>query len=173
MPNFRRYYIPHAIIFITCVTNHRYPYLESSKSVDLFFHTVERVQDIYNFDLLAFVVLPDHFHWLMEIGDPSGDFSKVMHSIKRNYTINYKKVHNLEMPLSIWQKRFWDHIIRDEEDMEHHVDYVHWNPVKHGYTRKPEEWVYSSYEKWLDKGYYERGWGWMEEPAGIRGMEIE
>lgn len=91
MPDFRRYYIPNAIVFITTVTRERIPYLQSEEDIKLFWETIRRVQEIHPFHLLAYVILPDHFHWLMRADDPKGNFSKVIHSVKRNYTVNYKK----------------------------------------------------------------------------------
>jgi len=141
MPNIRRFYIPNAIVFITCVTKDRYPYLKSKKDVDLFLATLSKVKEIISFELLAYVVLPDHFHWLMKVNKPTGNFSKVMHSVKRNFTHNYKQVHNIQRTINIWQRGFWDHVIRDERDLELHFDCIHWNPIKHGYVTQPEDWV--------------------------------
>ena len=157
MPNFHRFYIPDSVVFITWVTQDRYPYLKSKEDVDLFFETISRANEINPFELLAYVILPDHFHWLMKVDDPAGNFSKIMHSIKRNSTLNYKRAHEIQTPISIWQSRFWDHVIRDEADLERHFDYIHWNPVKHGYISKPEDWSYSTYKNWVVEGHYEHG----------------
>ncbi len=173
MPNFRRYYIPGAIIFITGVTHHRLPYLRKEADVALFFDTLRRVQQIHPFHLLAYVILPDHFHWLMQVENESGNFSDVMHSIKRNFTLNYKKAHDMTRSLTLWQARFWDHVIRNEADLEKHFDYIHWNPVKHGFVQYPEEWPYSTYRHWLDLDYYKPEWGRKEEPANIKDMNFE
>jgi putative transposase len=173
MPNFRRYYIPNAIVFITGVTRDRTPYLGPEDDVQLFFETLRRVQEIHPFRLLAYVVLPDHFHWLMRVDDEKGDFSRVLHSVKRNYTLNFKKAHAISSSLKLWQSRFWDHVIRDQSDLNNHFDYVHWNPVKHGYVQRPEDWRHSTYLHWLERGYYEPGWGCAEEPSGVVGMDFE
>lgn len=173
MPDFRRYYIPNAIVFITTVTRERIPYLQSEEDIKLFWETIRRVQEIHPFHLLAYVILPDHFHWLMRADDPKGNFSKVIHSVKRNYTVNYKKMHDIKTPLSIWQERFWDHIIRDEDDLATHIDYIHWNPVKHDYVAQPEGWHSSSYLLWFEKGYYPQGWGMHGEPVSIKNMRSE
>ncbi|MFO7740806.1 MAG: transposase, partial [Anaerolineae bacterium] len=149
MPSFRRYYIPDAIVFITAVTHHRKPYLACDDDLDLFWDTLRRVQHIHPFHLLAYVILPDHFHWLIQIEDESGNFSKVLHSAKRNYTLNFKKAHGITTPLSVWQSRFWDHVIRDEHDLNNHFDYIHWNPVKHGYAEHPESWSQSTFLHWV------------------------
>jgi putative transposase len=58
----------------------------------------------------------------------------------------------------IWQKRFWEHKIRDEEDFRRHVNYIHYNPVKHGLTRCPHQWPHSSFRRWVDEGYYSVDW---------------
>ncbi len=173
MPNFKRYYIPNAVVFITGVTRDRIFYLEADDDIKLFWETLRQVQKIHPFHLMAYVILPDHFHWLMRVVDESGDFSTVLHSIKRNYTFNFKKAHGVTAALSLWQERFWDHIIRDEHDLNNHFDYIHWNPVKHGYVQRPEGWPHSTYKYWLKRGYYEPGWGCVEEPVSIRDMNLE
>ena len=173
MPDYRRFYFLNAIVFITCVTRNRNPYLKSNSDINLFFDTLAIVKEIYLFELLAHVVLPDHFHWLMQLDNPSGNFSKVMQSIKRNYTRNYKSAHNVQKSLSIWQRGFWDHVIRDEQDLENHLDYIHWNPIKHGYVNRPEDWPCSTYRDWVGLGVYETGWGWVEKPNNINGMDFE
>jgi putative transposase len=173
MPNFRRYYVPNAVVFITAVTKDRVPYFERQDNVELFWDTLRRVQSIHPFGLLAYVLLPDHFHWLMRVEREDGDFSVVMHSIKRNYTLNFKRAHGITRPFSLWQSRFWDHVIRDGEDLENHFDYVHWNPVKHGYVRRPEEWRDSTFVYWLERGYYEPDWAYEGEPVNIAQMDFE
>ena len=155
------------------MTHNRYPYLKINADIDLFFITLERVKELFPFDLLAYVILPDHFHWLMKVGDPTGNLSKIMHSIKRNYTRNFKQAHHIQEPINIWQRGFWDHVIRDERDLENHLDYIHWNPIKHGHVSKPEDWTNSTYNDWFRRGYYEFGWGWYEVPENINNMEFE
>jgi len=173
MPDYRRFYIPNSITFITCVTRDRYPYLKSKSDIDLFFSTLARVKEIKPFELMAYVVLPDHFHWLMKVDQSSGNFSKVMHSIKRNFTQNYKQAHNVQKSISIWQRGFWDHVIRDERDLEIHLDYIHWNPIKHGCVNKPSNWPYSTYRDWEGMGIYDLGWGCVEIPENISGLNFE
>ena len=135
MPHFRRYYIPNAIVFITVVTHDRRPYLARKDDLALFWQTLRHIQGIHPYHLLAYVILPEHFHWLLRVQDENGDFSTVMHSVKRNFTLNYKRAHQITTSFQLWQPRFWDHMIRDEHDLERHMDYIHYNPVKHGYVR--------------------------------------
>ncbi len=172
MPDWRRYYVPDATVFITGVTRDRIPYLGPGEDVDLFWRTARRTQEKHPFRLLAHVTLPDHFHWLLLPRDPKGNFSAVLHSVKLGYTQSYKRAHRVKGALSIWQRGFWDHIIWNEDDLARHFDYIHWNPVKHGYVPRPEAWPYSTYRHWLSLGYYEPGWGDVE-PEEIREMRVE
>ena len=173
MPDFRRYYIPNALVFITSVTRDRIPYLEPESNVRLFLDTLRRVQEMRPFRLLAYVIMPDHFHWLMRAENEKGDFSGILHSVKRNFTFNFKKAYAIDAHVSLWQDRFWDHVIRDDRDLGNHMDYIHWNPVKHGYVQKPEDWSHSTYLHWVERGYYELGWGRMREPPSVVGMSFE
>lgn len=108
--------------------------------------------------MLGYVFLPDHLHLLIR---PTGDsnFSQIMHSLKPNFKA-YKRLRGIRGRLSLWQRRFWDHIIRDHEDLARHLDYIHYNPVKHGLTANPEMWSQSSFLAWKERGAYPDQWGW-------------
>jgi putative transposase len=171
MRNVRRYYVPNAFVFISAVTRHRRPVFDEDRWVKLLFETMRSAQEIHPFHLLAYAILPDHLHWLMRTSEEVTD-SQVMHSIKRNYTRNYKAARGITTSLSLWQDRFWDHVVRDEDDLWRHFDYIHYNPVKHGLVSCPADWPWSSYPFWLEHEYYEIGWG-HEEPASLEGMDLE
>jgi putative transposase len=72
----------------------------------------------------------------------------------------------------VWQPRFWEHVIRDESDLQRHLDYIHYNPVKHGLVSRPIDWKFSSIRKYTKLGLYEAGWG-AAEPENIAGLELE
>jgi putative transposase len=74
--------------------------------------------------------------------------------------------------LRLWQRGFWDHVIRDERDLARHFDYIHYNPVKHGYVTQPEAYTDSSFAEYLRRGWYEIGWGHVE-PEALTGLEFE
>lgn len=171
MRNVHRYYVPGALVFVTCVTHGRRPIFAQQQSRDLLFDTMRRVQALHPFQLLAYVVLPDHLHWLMRTPAPV-TFSEVMHSIKRNFAVNVQGAGGDPSVQPVWQPRFWDHVIRDEADLAHHCDYIHYNAVKHGLCERPEDWPFSTYGFWLDRGAYEVGWGWAE-PAGLEDIGSE
>lgn len=164
--NFHRYYIPGAAVFITQVVAGREPVFSDPTRAELLLSTLDIVKVLHPFSLLAYCVLPDHFHMILQ---PNGgeNFSQIMHSLKPNYSKAYKSSIGLgsSQHLKFWQKRFWDHVIRDDRDLENHLHYVHYNPVKHGLTADPRDWPYNSYRVWEERGLYPEAFQW-EEPRG-------
>jgi putative transposase len=171
MPNFRRYYVPNAIYFIVAVTRDRRPVFADATNVDLLFDILRQVRQRKPFRLLAYSIIPDHVNLLLRPAEEA-NISRIMLSIKRSFTLRFKELNHITGSLSLWQARFWDHIIRDEEDLRRHFDYIHYNPVKHGLVTRPEDYPHSSYRHWLEKGYYEPGWGHVE-PQGVKDMAFE
>jgi putative transposase len=172
MTDIRRYYLPNSIVFITSVTKNRIKIFSSKENIDLYWDVMRKLMLLNPFELMAYVLLPDHFHWMIKLPQENPNFSKILLSFKGNFTHQYKKTHNVSVPLTIWQRRFWDHIIRDEKDLMRHLDYIHWNPVKHGLVKEPEQWSQSSINNWIENGYYERVWG-EKEPETIHGLNFE
>lgn len=175
MPRFRRYFLANHSIFITCVTNKRRPYLQGKDHLRLFWDVLRNVKEIHQFNLHSYVILPDHFHWIMELPENEVDFPSVMHSVKNNFTRLLKQQMGIPNSISdpVWHKRFWDHIIRNEKDFQQIFDYIHWNPIKHGYVEKPEDWAHSSFNLWLKKGIYPEKWGWDGQPETMNDIEYE
>ena len=173
MPNYTRYYIPGSLVFITCVTHRRLPLFANPQNIELFWSTFEAVKALYPFDMLAYVILPDHFHWLIQLPPDQPNFSLIMHSFKRNFTLNYKHEKQIAESVKIWQARFWDHIIRGEEDLNQHIDYIHWNPVKHSLVDSPTLWQHSSIDVWISKGIYDGEIGLTQMPNTIPRIDYE
>ncbi|MCX6037992.1 MAG: transposase [Chloroflexi bacterium] len=165
--NFRRYYIPGTAVFITQVVEGRRLAFRDQKSVALLRIILHKVQELHPFTMLGYVFLPDHFHMIIQ---PTGEsnFSQIMHSLKPNFTKAYKKAIGISSSqnLKFWQKRFWDHVIRDDRDLENHLHYIHYNPVKHGLITDPRAWLNSSYIEWEKRGLYPEPFAW-EEPKNI------
>ncbi len=139
--------------FFTLVTYERKPIFNHPDVVPLLRQTFKRVKRNYPFDIEAAVILPDHLHciWALPINDD--DFSTRWRLIKSGFAKAYGQ------PLPIWQNRFWEHLIRDERDYRQHLDYIHFNPVKHGYTQTPALWPHSSFRKFVELGFYDEDWG--------------
>ncbi len=157
--NFRRYYIPNSIVFITTVVERREPIFAASTNVALLRDILRSVKTLHPFSMLAYVFLPEHFHILIR---PTGasNYSRIMQSFKTNFTKEYKSRLNISGSMKFWQKRFRDHVIRDDEDLRRHIDYIHYNPVKHGLVTRQENWAHSSFLAWKHRGAYPEMWGW-------------
>jgi putative transposase len=172
MSNFRRYYVPNAIVFITQVVASREPIFRNPAQVEMLRETLYGAKALHPFAMLGYVFLPDHIHLLIRPA-VSSSFSEIMHSLKRNFTLNHKRTLGIQGPMRVWQKSFWDHIIRNEDDLQRHLDYIHYNPVRHGLVDRPELWPYSSFLAWKARGAYEEGWGWTTLPNGLQDIEWE
>jgi putative transposase len=173
MSNIRRYYIPDSIVFLTSVTRNRNELFLEKQNRILLFQTIDSVKTDIPFELVAYVILPDHFHFLIQLSNENMNFSKILQYIKGRFTHNYKKDYVINDSVSLWQRKFWDHIIRNERDLQNHLDYIHWNPVKHGFINEPSEWEPSSFNNWVEMGLYDSGWGTLHEPENIRKMDFE
>jgi putative transposase len=119
----------------------------------------------------AYAFMHDHFH-LLAFVPATTDISKIMHSIQRNFTLDYKKAHSLDSQVNMWQRGFWDHVIRDERDFSNHFHYIHYNPIKHGYVSRPEDYPHTSFSAYAKRGWYEIGWG-HTEPNFLENLDFE
>jgi len=153
MSKLLRYFAPGQFCFITAVTFCRERILH--QHADLLIRAVRRARMKSPFSVIAWAILPDHFHAVIK--SPRGDADKITQRVKLSFSLQWQRASGRSGP--IWQHRYWDHIIRSEEDMKRHVDYIHYNPVKHGLVASPGAWPLSSYHRYLRQGYYEADWG--------------
>ena len=113
----------------------------------------------------AVVILPEHLHciWTLPAGDT--DFSPRWGLIKAYFSRHIAKGERISNSRGkrgergLWQRRFWEHLIRDEVDYRQHIDYIHWNPVKHGWVKCVKDWPHSSFHGYVKRGIYPENWG--------------
>ncbi|MCJ7532800.1 MAG: transposase, partial [Anaerolineales bacterium] len=165
--------------FFTVVTYNRRPILTSTEARKLLRSAWIDVCGRFPFTTDAVCLLPEHIHciWTMPYGHMN--YSVRWKEIKRLFTKSYleqigpgetrseSRVKRGEA--TIWQRRFWEHTIRDQTDLNHHLDYIHYNPVKHGLVQTVSDWPWSSFHRYVKMGYYETNWG---ETVGqeVKGM---
>jgi putative transposase len=163
--DYRRAYRPGATYFFTVVTEARRPILVSH--IGLLREAFRATQARHPFTIDAIVVLPEHLHAVWTLPDGDGDFSLRWREIKRRFTQGLpSSAHVARSPSrkrqgerSIWQRRFWEHLLRDEQDYAAHVDYVHFNPVKHGLVTEVYDWPHSSFHRYVRLGWSPPRWG--------------
>ena len=185
MPNYRRVKTPGATYFFTVVTYERQRILCEPVSRVALRDAIHNTQSLHPFLINVWVLLPDHLHCLWTLPDGDYDFSKRWGMVKSNFTKRMKQVgwasptENNQSPSRtrhreafIWQRRFWEHQIRNQQDFNRHCDYIHYNPVKHGLVDDPKKWEYSTIHRFIEKGLYPSNWGDSISPE-IVSMEAE
>jgi putative transposase len=140
------------------------------RNIDLLRAVIAKVKKTHPFHIHAWVVLPEHMHCVMELPEGDADYAKRWMLIKmlfsrgipKNERRSKTRIERRER--GIWQRRYWEHLIRDDRDYQAHVDYVHINPVKHGLVKEVKDWPYSTFHKLVEQGIYTQNWGGgMEE----------
>ena len=144
MPNYIRNKIYGGTYFFTVVTNERINFFRDQENAETLYKAIKWVQKRKPFELLAYCIMPDHLHLLLSLHKEDDSFSQKIREIKRLTTYNLRKL--LGIPdMVIWQDRFWEHTIRDENDLTNCFNYIHYNPVHHQLVELPEQWKWSSY----------------------------
>jgi putative transposase len=156
MPNYLRYYSGN-IWFFTVVTHNRRRILASDQARDSLREAIIDCRQIYPFKIVSWVLLPDHVHCIWDLPQTDLNYSRRWSIIKRKFTQAF--FHDKEEKGSIWQKRFWAHLVIDEKDFEDHLNYIHFNPVKHGLVKNAVDWPWSSLHKFVSEGKYALNWG--------------
>ena len=168
----RRWYVPNATYFVTAVTRERSPVFAEEANLVLLRSTMRKAKEHHPFRMHAYALLPDHLHLLIYVPE-SSNISKLMQSIQWNFTRNYKAAHGITTPVRLWQRGFWDHVIRDEDDFEGHLGYIHYNPVKHGYVSHPRDYPHTSFHEYVERGWYGLAWAEDVEPRVLAMHDLE
>ena len=163
MSNYRRNYVEGGTYFFTVNL------LERNKSllvdhIEELRNAVKRTQINKPFEINAWVVLPEHLHTIWTLPENDSDYSSRWREIKKAFSKSLAKEEYLSntrierKQRGIWQNRFWEHTIRDERDFQIHMDYIHYNPVKHGLVKSVKEWPYSTFHHHVKEGMYPENW---------------
>jgi len=177
---YRRAFIENSYVFITVVTSKRRHILV--KNINLLRKSIKNAKRFHLFEIYSAVILPDHFHIIIK-PENIYEYPQIIKLIKSYFSknIDILSINNYELSKSqqnkkekdIWQRRYWEHTIKDEQDLYRHFDYIHYNPVKHGYVKNVKDWKYSSFHKFVKKEFYTEHWGCGEEVKSIENLFIE
>jgi putative transposase len=167
--DYRRIWQPGGTYFFTvnCLKRHGNDLLV--RNIDLLRESVRIVKQSHPFIIHGWVVLPEHLHCVIELPQGDNDFALRWRLIKMNFSkglpvIEHRSsVRKQRGERGIWQRRYWEHQIRNEKDFAAHMDYVHINPVKHGLVKQVCDWPYSTFHQLVDKGIYPVDWAGSAE----------
>jgi len=158
-----------SVFFFTLVTHERRPILSSDLGRSSLRTAIQSVRDEHPFRILAIVLLPDHLHTVWEMTDAACDYSTRWRLIKSRFTrlwtesggeeglIGSSRLRKAER--GVWQRRFYEHTCRDEDDLSRCIDYVHVNPLKHHLVNRVVDWPWSSFHRYVRRGAYPPDWG--------------
>jgi putative transposase len=166
MTNYRRSNFPGGYYFFTVVTHKRAKFLTSELALQCLRTSFLEIKEKRPFEIIASCLLPDHIHCIWKLPDGDNDFSYRWSAIKAGFTRKFLSRGGLEgyqaisrqrkRERGLWQRRFWEHQIKDEADLQKHVDYIHYNPIKHGLAKQVEQWPWSTFHKYYQAGIYSK-----------------
>jgi putative transposase len=163
MPQYRRAKMDGSTFFFTVVL--------ADRSSDLLVDQIDRLRQAYRavresrpFETIAICILPDHVHAIWALPEGDADFSTRWGQIKSGFSRGLEAQPRTESKITkrekgVWQRRYWEHAIRDEADLERHIDYIHFNPVKHGHVNRVIDWPHSSFHRYVERGLLVADWG--------------
>ena len=174
MPNYRRAIVPGSTYFFTLVTYQRHPWLCNEIARTTLREAINKIRQKYPFSIDAIVLLPEHLHCIWTRPPEDSNYATRWRLIKDFVTKNCGNELGIDAKITrsrkkrkesnLWQRRFWEHLIRDEKDFARHCDYIHYNPVKHGLCKTPRDWEFSSIHRFVAQGLYPEDWGMYEIP---------
>jgi putative transposase len=163
MTEYRRHFVPGGTYFFTVNLAERSRGLLVAH-IALLRRAFAETRREHPFELDAVVILPDHLHAVLTLPPGDADFSVRWRKIKAHFSRGLPRAERCSASRiskgerGIWQRRFWEHAIRDEDDFRRHMDYVHYNPVKHGHCRRVADWPYSTFHRYNASGVYAPDW---------------
>lgn len=169
MSSYKRNFVDGGTFFFTVVSYKRQKIFTSPSFRTALRKAIKKTQQQYPFEINAWVLLPNHIHCIWTLPNNDKDFSlrwamiknsvsqQCKYTLYNNALLTPSKIERNES--TIWQRRFWEHTIKDESDYQKHLDYIYWNPVRHGHVSSVNEWPFSTFHRDVQAGLYDEGWG--------------
>lgn len=166
MSNYIRLHVKNHPYFITINTEKRRPLL--IKNIDILRQAFAHSKQYFEYKIDSICILPDHLHMIIYPNNEN-EYSNIVKSIKTYFSKNIKqsfkptKSQSSKRELGIWQRRFYEHTVRDDKELEKFRNYIHYNPVKHKLALSAKHWEYSSFNKFVKKEFYDLEWYSLDE----------
>ena len=164
MRTYKRIRIKGGCYFFTVNLAHRKGNQLLIRHIDALRAAFKKIKQNHPFKMDAVVILPEHLHCIWQLPQGDDDYSTRWRLIKSEFSQSIETGEYISQSRQrknergIWQRRFWEHLIRNDEDYSYHFDYIHYNPVKHGYVKRVKDWQYSSFHYWVSKEVYSLSW---------------
>ena len=177
MPDYRRAWYPGGTYFFTVNLLQRHGNDLLVRHIANLRESVRTVRQRHPFHIHGWVVLPEHLHCVMELPPGDADFATRWRLIKMGFskclppTERVSRVRAARGERGIWQRRYWEHLIRDEADFRAHMDYLHFNPVKHGWVDRVVDWPFSTFHRCVTDGIYAADWAGGFPVEGVGGPD--
>lgn len=177
--NYRRVFVPNTYLHIIITSYERKPVFINN--INILRTAFKNTMHLYKYEIIAICVLPDHIHLILH-PDDINNYPKIISSIKHYFSRNVGQVcptdelklgYKNKREKGIFQRRYWEHTIRDEEELNNQINYIHYNPVKHGYVQNVISWKYSSFHKFVKQGLYEESWGSFKDIENFKDLDFE
>jgi putative transposase len=181
MSLYRRAFVPGGTYFFVVNAHDRRPMFEEEYARRCLRLAWREARDRRPFETVALCLLPEHLHCIWTLPEGDSDYSTRWRHLKSAFSRHYhegrrrrpvSESRHARRSAGLWQVRFWEHAVKNEGDFHRHLDYIHYNPVKHGLAKSPLEWPWSTFKRFVRDGMYEPGWG-SQEPESIEGMDCE
>jgi len=178
---YKRYFQNEGTYFFTAVTYNRRKIFTTEAEIRLLHGAIEYVQQRHPFELIAYCICPDHIHMIWTLPENDSDYPTRWRLIKSYFSRNWPGPDSHTISQSrigkgekgIWQRRYWEHYIKDDTDLKNHIEYIHFNPVKHRLVQTPIEWQRSSFKDYVHNGLYASNWGSEENLNFLDGFGKE
>lgn len=176
--NYRRVFVPNTYLHIIITSYNRKPLFIDN--IDILRTAFKNTMQVYNYEIIAICVLPEHIHLILYPKDIN-NYPKIISSIKHYFSRNVGQVcptddlkvgYKNKREKGIFQRRYWEHTIINEEELNQQINYIHYNPVKHGYVHSVKDWDFSSFHKFLQLGLYEENWGSLKDIENIKNLDF-
>ncbi|MEM1194354.1 MAG: transposase [Pseudomonadota bacterium] len=163
MPNYRRIFVPGGEFFFKVnLLDWRQSWL--TENINALRAAYGYVQRRHPFETVAIYILPDHKHCIWRLPPDDDNSPMRWRLLKSGFSRSFlrrsdSRAGRRNGESGVWQRRFWAHCVRDDEDLSRHIDYIHWNPVKHGLVEDPNDWPYSTYREWFPSNHWKQEFG--------------
>jgi len=170
MPNYTRIFSEGHAYFLTIATEKRRPLLIDN--ITLLRQAFANSKQYFDYTIDCISIMPDHLHMVL-LPKNVDEYPKIITSIKTYFSKNLHQTYKTsasqskKRELGIWQRRYYEHTIRDQKELERYRNYVHYNPVKHGLVKSAKDWEFSSFGKFVNNGFYDEDWYNLDEDLDL------